>query len=250
MNGRIGDRVIRRERVTSTMDEVTALATQGEPEGTVVVANLQTAGRGRLGRAWVGAPGTGLFCSILLRPKLEPARLQTLPLVVGVAVAEALESIAPVYCQLKWPNDVLIDGGKVGGILVTARTAGSLVDWACLGIGVNTSATVNDLPDGATSLVEASGQPIDQSVLESTLFTHIDAVFRSFVESNGRMSLDPWRARAVLLDERVRVMVGNASYDGRLVGVADDGSLLVAGDNGTIQRFTAGEVMRGPRRIA
>jgi len=247
---RIGGRVIRHDRVTSTMDEVAALAASGEPEGTVVVANEQTAGRGRSGRTWIGAPGAGLFCSILLRPKLAPSYLQTLPLIVGVAVAEALEAIAPIQCQLKWPNDVLIGGLKVAGILVTTRNLGSRLAWAALGIGVNTSATLNDLPDGATSLVEASGKLVDRFTLESTLFVQLDYAYRAFVAANGQVTLEPWRSRAVHLQEWVQVTTGDASYDGRLAGVADDGALLLSRDDGEIQRFTAGEIVHGPRRIA
>src|SRR5215218_8906374 len=119
------------------MDEIDRLVGQGEPEGLVVVADRQTAGRGRAGRAWHSASGSGLLFSILLRPRKTPAEIADFPLIVGLAVAEAIDEIAGVRSSLKWPNDVLIDDKKVAGIVMTSRIMDETIDYLNIGIGIN-----------------------------------------------------------------------------------------------------------------
>src|SRR5688572_16374861 len=118
------------------MDEIDRLAADGEVEGVVVVADRQVRGRGRAGRAWESAPNAGLLCSILLRPDKSARELGALPLIIGLSVADALQAFARVHCQLKWPNDVLVGGKKIAGVLLTSRVREDRVDYVNAGIGI------------------------------------------------------------------------------------------------------------------
>ena len=142
----VGRKIIRLQRVPSTMDVVDEYARAGAPEGLVVVAEEQTAGRGRAGRTWSAPAGSGLLLSVLLRPDVEPRLLGTLPLMIGVAVAEAVEAFVPSPCQLKWPNDVLLDGRKVAGVLIQSRLSGERTEYINAGIGINVNVSKSALP--------------------------------------------------------------------------------------------------------
>jgi BirA family biotin operon repressor/biotin-[acetyl-CoA-carboxylase] ligase len=226
------------------MDEVESRARLGAPEGLVVVADHQTAGRGRAGRTWAASPGSGLLCSILLRPPLSPDRLSTLPLIAGIAVAEAIEDCAPVDCRLKWPNDVLIGGCKVAGVLLKATVAGGAVEWVVLGIGVNLTGEGEAVPPGATTIRMASGKTVDWSRLMERLLPRLQSHYDRFVLAGGRPDLSPWLARAALLNERVTVVDAGTPATGRFVGVDSDGALLLD-EGGAIKRVVAGDLSRG-----
>ncbi len=231
------------------MDEVAALAAGGAPEGTVVVADHQTAGRGRAGRGWSAPPGSALLLSALLRPPLPPDRFGPLPLVVGVAVAEALEAVAPVTCRLKWPNDVWIGDAKVAGILAAARTGdGTEPARLVLGIGVNLTTPPADLPGGATSLATATpgAPPPDREAVLAALLPRLGDQYADFLGTGGRPDLSPWRERAALLGEAVAVVDRGERREGRFVGVDDDGTLLLEHDDGAVVRVVAGDLTRGP----
>src|SRR5262249_7217250 len=138
MTGAAGARtVVRCGRVESTQPIAFAIAADGAPDGSVVIADSQAAGRGRRGRVWHDEPGASLLVSIVLRPRVEPARLRTLSLTAGIAVAEALERATGLAARLKWPNDVLVDSKKIAGILLESRLSATLPAVVALGIGVN-----------------------------------------------------------------------------------------------------------------
>ncbi len=245
----VGRRIIHLGTVGSTMDEAEALAAVGEPEGTVIVADEQTAGRGRAGRSWRAPAGTGVLCSVLLRPSVPPARLGVLPLVAGVAVAESLEAVCGLPCQLKWPNDVWIDERKVAGVLVTARSGSHTIEHAVVGMGVNVNVRWDDLVEGAISLRVATGRDHDRDCVLATLLARLDAGYRTFVASHGTPDLGPWRRRAALLGDDVDVLVGDVSRSGIVRGVDDDGALLLETEPNRAERIYAGEITRGPMRV-
>ena len=199
----------RYDSVASTMDVAARLARCGARERTAIVSRDQTAGRGRAGRSWQAPPGSALFCTLILRPRVAPDRLSTLPLVTGVAVAEAVEQITGATVQLKWPNDVWIgkdpERRKTGGILATSALAGGCVDFALVGIGINVSAEIDALPPGATSLLAATGARCTPDDLFETILARFDLAYEAFGAAEGRPSLDGWRARAALLGEPVTI---------------------------------------------
>jgi len=246
----VGRRVVRLGRVGSTMDEAARLAAAGEPEGTVVVAAEQTNGRGRAGRSWHAPPGTALLCSVLLRPAVPALRLSVLPLLVGVAVAEAIEDVGGPPARLKWPNDVWLGGGTVGrkvaGILVTARPGVGGGGQVVIGVGLNANVPPDGLPPGATSLLAETGRLVALDRLLGCLLVRLDAAYRAFVVAAGAPSLDAWRARAALLGEPVTIEQDGRRLAGVMRGVDDDGALLLEGEGGAVERVVAGDLVRGP----
>jgi BirA family biotin operon repressor/biotin-[acetyl-CoA-carboxylase] ligase len=241
----IGEPLIHLDSTTSTMDEVAERANQNAPEGLVVLADEQSAGRGRAGRGWTTAPGLGLTFSVLFRPEIAPDRITTLPLVLGVAVAEAVEQTAQVQCDLKWPNDVLLGGHKLAGILITSRLQpGGLTVVA--GIGLNVNEPADDLPLTATSLRAATGRTFKRLRLLRRICDRIDHHYRMFLETAGRPDLSGWSERAWLLDELVSINDNQRTITGRMLGIDEHGALQIE-HSGTIERIVAGDLTRGPR---
>jgi BirA family biotin operon repressor/biotin-[acetyl-CoA-carboxylase] ligase len=241
----IGEPLIHLVTTTSTMDEVAERAVQGMPEGLVVLADEQTSGRGRAGRGWTTAPGLGLTFSVLLRPVIAPDRITTLPLVLGIAVAEAVEQTALVRCDLKWPNDVLLGGHKLAGILITSRLQPSGLTVVA-GIGLNVNETADDLPLTATSLLTTTGRTFKRLRLLRRVCDRIDHHYRMFLETDGRPDLSGWSDRAWLLDELVSINDNQRTVTGRMLGIDEQGALQIEHD-GVVERIVAGDLTRGPR---
>jgi len=229
--------LVRLGRVDSTQTVAFALAADGAADRTVVVAQAQTAGRGRHGRLWLDEPGASLLTSIILRPRLEPARLPTLSLAAGVAVVEALERVTGLKPRLKWPNDVLVDGRKLAGILLESRISPSPL--VVLGIGVNLAQRVfpADLAERATSVRLATGRRVDADALLTALLESLDA-WRTRLETEGWAPIrERWRALTETLGRRVSI----DSVEGVAVDVDEDGALIVA-EGDVRRRVVAGEV--------
>ena len=244
----IGRQVLRLPVTTSTMDEIDRFAAQGEPEGLVVVADRQTAGRGRAGRTWQSASKRGLLFSVLLRPRKTPTEIAVFPLIAGLAVAEAIDEIASIRCSLKWPNDVLVNGEKVAGILLTTRIAGDAIDYLNIGIGINVAGNEHELPTGGTSLAIVSSSPVDRDKLLEKVLLRLDDVYASFCTVGGGRFVRGWTAKAAYLNERVEVVTGSVTIVGIMRGVDDQGALLLETEDGSRVRIVAGELTRGPRR--
>lgn len=241
----------RYDSVPSTMDVAARLARLGVPERTAVVAAEQTAGRGRAGRPWHAPPGSSLFCTLILRPPVAPERLSTLPLVTGIAVAEAIEALTGSPVQLKWPNDVWIGSDperrKVAGILVASALHGAAIDHVLVGVGINISAEAGELPDGATSLLSATDARIGIGELVAAAVSTFDRQYEGFCRSGGAPSLAGWRSRAALLGEQVTVEAEGAIRGGTFSGIDDAGALLLRDADGGLHRIVAGDLTRGPR---
>jgi BirA family biotin operon repressor/biotin-[acetyl-CoA-carboxylase] ligase len=229
------------DRTDSTNAEVSRRAARGAAEGLLVIADEQTSGRGRLGRTWQAPPGTSLMGSVLLRPSGASDEVTLLPLLVGLALVEAAETLVPgAQLSLKWPNDLLADGRKCGGILVEVPTSGAVV----AGFGVNVDWRTVTRPaelSAATSLSEEIGGRVDRWQLLSALVQRLDRRYRTW-QAHPRRFLPAYRERCATLGQPVRV----EQLDGReLVGtatrVADDGALLVDA-GGPVIAVRAGDV--------
>jgi BirA family biotin operon repressor/biotin-[acetyl-CoA-carboxylase] ligase len=211
---------------TSTNDRARALALAGAPHGTLVTAGAQTAGRGRQGRTWVGPPGRALLLSLLLRT-YDPL----LPLRAGLAVADLAGGVA----RVKWPNDVLLDGRKLAGVLVEARPEAG---WAVLGIGVNVALDPAELPPEVRAIAATLGRPA--TALEPTLAELLEHLEKRLGEPAAD-SLAALRERDALRDRDVR-WSGGAGVG---AGIDDDGSLLVRLPGGELRTLDSGEVHLG-----
>ncbi len=234
----VGRRIHWFEEVTSTNDVARTLAEAGAPEGTAVLARTQTAGRGRLGRRWVSPPG-GLWLSVVLRPIAAPHEVPRLGLAVGVGCSRAVERCCPVRLGLRWPNDLVVEGKKVGGILLEA---GPEVRWVVAGIGINVQVPRDLLPEGAGSLEDLVGSPVDRAALLQALLGELELVYEVFRGGDWATLREWWRQRSTTLGRRVRVHVSSGVYEGVAEDVDEDGALVVRLADGRRKRIVAGEV--------
>jgi BirA family biotin operon repressor/biotin-[acetyl-CoA-carboxylase] ligase len=227
------------------------LARFGARERTAVVSTEQTAGRGRAGRPWQAAAGSAVFATLILRPPVAAHQLSTLPLVVGVAVAETIERISGSAVSLKWPNDIWLgqgsDAAKVAGILVTSSLHGERVEHVLVGIGINVLGRAHDLPLGATTIQAATGVTVTPDEVLGVLLERIADAYAAFVASKGRPTLAGWLARAALLGEMVTVEEAGGSIIGTFVGIDEAGVLLIDEPGHPVRRVVAGDLVRGPR---
>lgn len=230
--------------LVSTSDRLKALARGGAPEWTAVLADAQTGGRGREGRAWVSPPG-GLYLSVLLRPRF--AKVGLLPLAAGVAVAEAAAELG-VATELKWPNDVLASGRKLAGILAEAASGPAGVEWVVLGLGVNVVLEASTVPPemagAVTSLAAEGARPRPIPEVAAAVLARLGACYDALRSDPGAV-LSAWRARAAPWWGRL-VDVGTAGggVQGRMHEVDGDGALVLELEGGERRRFLSGEVQR------
>lgn len=235
----------------STNDEVARRAAAGAAEGLVVTARAQTAGRGRQGRRWYSPTDENLYFSCLLRPECPPGQAPPLTLAAGLGVLDALECAAgaesSVHASLKWPNDVLLGGRKVAGILTEMNTRGTRLSHVVVGIGVNlaTREFPDELKDIATSLYQA-GVSIEREAFIDSLCTHLQVWFERFYVGGVRAIVAAWLERARTsgdtLGRPVRADTARGDITGRISGMADDGRLEVTDESGQVHRIAAGVV--------
>ena len=234
------------DEIGSTNAEAKALATEGAPEGTVVIAECQTAGRGRLGRRWSSPTGKGLLFSVVLRPSMSMSDAHMLTLVAAVAVADAIESHTRISLKIKWPNDLFVDDKKVGGILMEVAGQQDEVDWIVLGIGINANTEFVELPVAlrrtATSLLMEGGAPIDRSSLLAALLLSIEHQYTHALADGFGDVVTGFRQRDYLLSKSVSVETRDGRVTGRASGIDDRGALLVELPQQRIRRFHSGDV--------
>ena len=236
----VGRRVLYYPELKSTMDEAARLADKGAEEGAVVIAERQSAGRGRQGRSWVSQPGNLLF-SVLFRPDM--AQLPFISIVGGVAAARAVRKTTGLEPRIKWPNDLMLEGRKAAGILAESAVVGDSVCYAVLGIGINvaldTSGT-EEISAFATSVNAVAGRDVDREPLLRQLLLDLDELYVSL--GRGVSPLPEWRDLLETTGRRVQATFGRDSYSGLAEGVDDAGNLLLRVDDGTVVTLTAGDV--------
>jgi len=231
--------------IGSTNDVAHELAAAGAAEGLLVLADEQTAGRGRMDRSWWAPSGASLLMSLLLRPAL-PARLTgQLPICLGLAAVEGIEAVTGLCPALKWPNDVVWDGRKLGGMLSELRADGERLDYAVLGLGLNVNVTfdeptANGLAATAVSLRMAMGQPVDRAALVIAILQRCEAWYERLL--SGESLHTAWAARLDTLGRQVVVALPARTLTGMAVGVTPEGALIVRRPDGTDKTIWAGDV--------
>ncbi len=232
------------EEIGSTSDRAKELADEGAEHGEVVIAEAQTAGRGRRGRVWVSPPRRNLYFSVVLRPDLPPARAPELTLVASLALCDALRQ-AGVAAGIKWPNDVLASGRKIAGVLTELAAEPDRVHWVVLGVGVNVNARREDFPeelrDEATSVLIERGQPAPRALLAAACFTALEDWIDRHAEEGFGPVRDAWRERSVTLGREVVVRESGRELSGVAEDIDATGALLVRGPAG-LERVLAGDV--------
>jgi BirA family transcriptional regulator, biotin operon repressor / biotin---[acetyl-CoA-carboxylase] ligase len=246
----IGNPFVHLDRATSTNDHARGLALAGAPAGTVVLAEEQTAGRGRQGRTWLAPRGTGLTLSVLFRfDRADVGRVPLLPLLSAVAVCEACEAVAPVQCKIKWPNDVQVGGRKTAGILIESRHHDG---WAVIGIGLNVNATQADLGpelgELATSLRVEAQEACDRQEVLTSLLDRLGARLDS--PFSPEELLTAYRERDVLSGRAVHWRAGGSELSGEARGIDERGNLVVFTTDGEQVALDAGEVHLEPEHNA
>jgi BirA family biotin operon repressor/biotin-[acetyl-CoA-carboxylase] ligase len=244
----------------STNDVAKDLATQGAPEGTVVLADVQTAGRGRMSRRWVAPPGTCLLCSILFRPDLPPAQAQRLTMLCSLAAADAVKQVAELPVALKWPNDLIVQSPisnlqspawrKLAGVLTETGVTGQRLDFLVVGVGINANVEPAALPalaPDATSILAETGREVDRAVLLAALLAGVEARYARL--RAGESPQVEWAARLATLGQSVEVSTSEGSLAGVAEAVDEDGALLLRTPDGLRHRLLAGDVtLARPRR--
>jgi BirA family biotin operon repressor/biotin-[acetyl-CoA-carboxylase] ligase len=243
----LGTRLHYFDAIDSTNDYARTLAERGEPQGTVVIAEQQTGGRGRLGRPWVSPPYVNVYCSIILRPTLPPAHAPRITLTAAVALADAVEGFGAAAPTIKWPNDILAGGKKLAGVLTEAVSHSQRIEFVILGIGVNLNFPRELMPpeirERATSLSVLAGRTISREAFLRRLIQDLDRCY-GILEETGFASLAArWDERFGLRGRRVRVEMTDRAVVGHAVGLDADGALLVAISDGGRERIVAGDVI-------
>ena len=230
--------------VTSTMDVARKEAKEGAVEGTVVVAEEQTVGRARLGRSWINPPGV-VAVSIILRPEMN--QLIRLTMVAALATSRCIEKTTGLKTTIKWPNDVLIRGKKVSGILTESALRGQSVDWAVIGIGINVNfdpKAYSEIADIATSLSVELGKQVSQLNVLIHLLSEVESSYLAL--RRGEPVHEEWRSKLETLGKVVQVKTGTDVEKGYAESVDNDGALLLRRTDGTLIRIVAGEVTLRP----
>lgn len=232
-------RVEWRAEIDSTQHLARELARAGAEEGTVVIAESQTGGRGRLGRRWHSPPGVNLYCSLVLRPSVPLATVPSVALVAGLAVVDAVCEVTALRPALKWPNDVLVAGRKVAGILTELEAEVERVHHVIAGIGVNLNggrdAFPPELATKATSLRLASGREVHRAAFTAGLLAALEARYRRFLADGFAAMRSEWEAHSALTGKEVRVTAPEGEVTGRVLGIDDDGALRLAGPRGELR---------------
>ena len=247
----IGQRVIHFLSHGSTMEAARQEARRAAAEGTVVITEEQMAGRGRVKRVWLSPRGS-ISLSVVLYPAIS--QLPYLIMLTSVAVARSIEATAGLKAQLKWPNDVLIEGKKVCGTLIENELQGDKVAWAIIGIGINANIRMRDFPEiaaTATSLSDELGKNISRVEIIRRLLVEMEKLYLSL--GDGELIYQEWRNRLITLGRRVQVVEGEKTLVGVAEAVERDGSLVLRHDDGSVSHVVAGDVtlrdtVRAPRR--
>lgn len=242
---RMGKRIIFLQETVSTNAVAFRLAEEGAAEGTVVIAEQQTGGKGRLGRVWTSPAGVNLYCSIILRPPIQPVAAPQLTFLSVIAVARAVEKLSRVHTRIKWPNDLLINGRKVAGLLNEMNAETDKVNFVILGIGVNLNMRAEQFPEGmrhpATSLFLESGVKVDRTAFARVLLQELDNIYAVFLEEGYSQARTEWLERSNLTGTTVTVTDNGCVRTGRVTGISEYGALLL--DSG--EQILSGDVTIG-----
>ncbi|MFH1490036.1 MAG: biotin--[acetyl-CoA-carboxylase] ligase, partial [Pseudomonadota bacterium] len=229
----------------STNIRARELAEKGAPEGTLVLAEKQTGGRGRKGRNWHSPPRGGIYVSLILRPALSPAESPKITLLTAVALADALTSISPLEFRIKWPNDLLIHGKKIAGILTEMTTEMDRVGYIVVGLGlnVNTRHFPASIAKTATSLCLEAGEMFSRVQLLRVFLTHFEERYTSFIHQGFEPVLNRWKDLSDIIGKPIRVDMIDGALVGTVQDVDADGVLLLKDDAGNIHRIFSGDVI-------
>ena len=231
------------EYLDSTMNLAMQLGMKLAPSGTLVLAESQTKGRGRLGRSWFSPKYKGIYLSLILRPQIAPAVSPVLTLLAAVSICEAVKKILDLDVQIKWPNDVFINNKKFTGILTEMNAEVDKINFVVIGIGLNVNNDKKSLISQSASLKEHYGQTINRVALLQELLRRIENNYFILENKGSEVIIDKWRSYSLTIGRRVKVYCQSKHIEGCAVDIDNDGSLLIRKDSGLIQKVSSGDVM-------
>lgn len=245
-----GQTLYYREKTGSTNTDAKELAEQGAPHGTTVVADCQTAGKGRRGRQWQSPADIAVYFTILLRPVFPPDKASMVTLVMALSVAQAIEEVTGMSARIKWPNDIVVNRRKVCGMLTEMSTTPEMgeIQYVVVGVGINVNQAGSeefpeDIRETATSLRIEAGRVIGRSELTEKVLAHFEENFEIFTQSlSMRPLMDDYQAHLINIDKQVRVLDPAGEYTGISRGINEAGELLVEREDGSCEAVYAGEV--------
>lgn len=235
------------DTIGSTNARAKELALESAPHGTLVAAEEQASGRGRLGRSWVSPPGMGIWMSLILRPSFLPQFAPRITVLAAMAVAQAIRSATGLQAGIKWPNDIIINGKKACGILTEMQADPDLIEFIVVGIGINVNTPRDAFPaelmDSATSLAIESGAKLDRNHLLAELLGAFEALYDRF-EKSGNFAdiLADYKEQCITLNRRVRVFSRTEEFEGTAVDLTDSCELMVRLDDGSMRTVLSGDV--------
>ena len=247
-----GRKIISLPEVISTQAQARKLAEDGEPEGSVVLAERQTRGRGRLQRIWADLPGS-IFMSLILRPETLPSRASHFPILAGVALARAVQVVAPTLApRLKWPNDLQLQGKKCAGILAEMAAEPERIHYIVLGLGLNVNCPPAEMDEGlqdtATSLLIETGAPVSRTALLRNLLQAVEALYYSYQVQGFEPIKAEWKQWSNTLNTQVRVHSASETLEGLALDIDENGALIIQQANGRFISVAAGDVSLRPAR--
>ncbi len=237
------------EEIGSTNEVAFEIARNGAPEGTVVIADSQTKGKGRLQRRWISPPAVNLYMSVVFRPPIAAKNAPFLTLVASIALAETIKDMG-ANTLIKWPNDILINRKKVAGVLTSMQPQGDKVDFVIVGAGANLNMTremmekeMGEVAEIATSLREELGHEIERAQFTADLINEFEVWYKKFLENGKSPIIKEWMRRWGAINHRVQVKFMEIVVEGVASGIDENGYLLVTKDDGTTERIISGDVI-------
>ena len=244
--GEIGRNVIYRETVDSTNTVGMELGDAGATHGTVIIADSQTRGKGRMGRRWASPPGGNIYMSVILRPSLDVRQAPLFTILSAVACCRALRDATALPVTIKWPNDLMISDKKVGGILTEIKSIGSIIVFAVLGIGINVNLDPTIFPPEirtiATSLKSETGKEFSITFLIASILNELNHWYTLFTEKPKDLLFDEWRRLSSTLGKSVKATVGTEVFSGRAEDINGEGMLILRLPSGTTKILYAGDI--------
>ncbi|MDD5428544.1 MAG: biotin--[acetyl-CoA-carboxylase] ligase [Candidatus Omnitrophica bacterium] len=244
----LGKEVISYKKVGSTNDVAYALAEKGLKEGVIILAEEQDKGKGRHGRSWTSPSRGGIYLSAILRPRITPNEIPKITLLAAVAAAKAIREVTGLQAMIKWPNDILVSGKKVCGILTEMKAEQDSVSFIVIGIGINCNTPVRQLPKSASSLREELGlhardEHVPRLELVKKLIEKLEEDYFLLKKDGFRPIMEEWKHLTDMLGARVRVVLQNRAFEGLAHNIDPDGALIVRKDAGTLERISSGDII-------
>jgi BirA family biotin operon repressor/biotin-[acetyl-CoA-carboxylase] ligase len=245
----IGREVVAYKKIDSTNDTAYELAEKGVKEGMVIVAEEQVKGKGRHGRAWISPPKGGVYLSVILRPTIAPSEIPKITLLAAVAVAQALRRMCGLDVSIKWPNDILMDGRKLCGILTEMKAEQDRVDFLVVGIGINVATPIRSLPKGASSIKEElaksgrGAEDVSRVELTRKILEEFEKYYMILEKEGFAPIIDAWKSLSAMLGSRIKVILQNRTFEGNAHTIDPDGCLVVRLDSGVLEKVSSGDIV-------